>query len=137
MLKNVARYGDVIISLGFKELGIVPEKSLNALPDINACEILTSYNDLHIYKQNIVYAFYLDVDVSIKRDQWAAKNIAICDELVRNSLQEVCKILSQKTLSYPIDPKHIYVAEASGDDETKPGFFSVCLLKSVVHSGSR
>ena len=122
LLRYVFKSGDIIISLGFKELGLYRYNSLNKLKDFSYCEIISNYKDI-IYEEiiheddnDIYYAFYLDLDVDIKKDRYLENNISKCNNILKTSLECIIKTLNDN-FKYSIDKKDIFIADANGDNE--------------------
>lgn len=121
-LRYIFKSGDVIISLGFKELGLFRYDSLNKLKNNGYCEILSNYEDI-FYEEiisdddnDIHYAFYLDLDIDIKKDRYLETNIKKCNDILQSSLQSITKTLKDN-FGYDIDNKDIFIADANGDNE--------------------
>ena len=122
-LRFIFKSGDVIISLGFKELGLFRYGSLNKLKDNCYCEVISNYKDI-IYEEiisvedddDIYYSFYLDLDVDINKDRYLENNLKKCNDILNSSLERIIKILNDN-FSYTINKKNIFIADANGDNE--------------------
>ena len=120
LLRRLYQKGDIIISLGFKELGIAKYDNLNKLTDNGICEVLYNYDAENLYIDDdyteIFYSFYLDFDVDIKKDRYLNNNIKKCDTILKTSLECIVKTLKE-TLDFTINNNDIFIADANGDNE--------------------
>ncbi len=120
LLRRLYQKGDIIISLGFKELGIAKYDTLNKLDDNGICEVLYNYDAENLYIDDeytdIFYSFYLDLDVDIKKDRFLDNNIKKCDTILKTSLECIVKTLKE-TLDFTINNNDIFIADANGDNE--------------------
>jgi len=125
LLRFIFKSGDIIISLGFKELGLYRYGSLNKLKDIGYCEVISNYTDI-IFEEiitedednDIYYSFYLDLDIDIKKNRYLLNNINKCDLILKSSLECIIKILNDN-FGYIINKKDIFIADANGDNDNE------------------
>ena len=123
-LKSILKYNEIIVANDFKEVGIVEVKYLNLLKDISGGEVITSYNNKDFFLENMVYSFYLDKEVYIKKDRWLDNNIMKVNKALIDMIDDII-LLCRKALDYTIKRVEIYFAEASGDDEKSDEFYKV------------